>query len=689
MAAIDELKKFKQGKMTIVEFAPRLMDIMLRAQIYTPDLQLDYFKDRIRQELRNAVIYGRAKTIEDAIEIATEFERDLWKRSTPGDPLPSFTSMMPGGYGCSTGGSGTSGAVGEAQQNYQQRTGSKEATDQQPFKEKRRCYKCGNNGHLRKDCRKKKSSDTNQQNQQTATTTAAEKSDSEDDIFRHFLNQQDSASTTHQGFYLDLIVNGRHQQALLDTGSTISSISLAMATGLGLQMYKCERQQIKYGNNSLQETDTRATMDFRMEGDISTQVRLLVVDDQNEAIILGMDWLALEDLWLHPRTKKVMKMAQSNSMEVATTILDEFPRLTTESAQQSITNAPYQHRIDTGDALPVATPDYRRSAAENLAIKEEVQAMLEKKVIVPSNSDWCSPVVLIKKPNGSYRFCVDYRRLKKVTIKDKYPLPRITELLDKLQGSKYFSTIDLKSGYWQLPMDPKDAKKTAFVADGALYEFTCLPFGVVNGPASFMRFMHGVLRSLNRIMVYLDDVIVFSTSLEQHKADLRQVLDRLDEYNLKISVNKCQLFLKEVKFLGFLVSGSGIRPDPASNQVIKTWPTPSSVKKVQQFMGTCAFYHKFISNLSTVARPLYQLLKKTDKDFTWTQETQAAFDGLKKRLMELPTLAYPDPSLPYDLHTDASDIGVGAVLVQGGRPISYASRTLSSSEQNYNTTERE
>ncbi|KAG0930503.1 hypothetical protein G6F57_011821 [Rhizopus arrhizus] len=324
----------------------------------------------------------------------------------------------------------------------------------------------------------------------------------------------------------------------------------------------------------------------------------------------------------------------------------EYSHLVTETKYQSITNAPYKHRIDTGDALPVAKRDYRRSHKENMEIQQEVDKMLAAKVIIPSNSNWCSPVVLAPKPDGTKRFCVDYRGLNKVTIKDKYPIPRISELLDSLHGSKYFSCIDLKSGYWQLPMDPQDAKKTAFIANGSLYEFTCLPFGVVNGPSSFMRFMHGVLRGVKNTMVYLDDVIIYSKTKEQHVQDLRNVLTKLDQYNLKISLKKCQFFQQEVKFLGFL-------------QIYQQWPSP------------------------------YTTYCKKQEKFIWNDKAQAAFEALKQRMVELPTLAYPDTEAPYDLHSDASDYGLGAVLVQRSRPIAYASRTLQPAELNYSTTEKE
>lgn len=200
--------------------------------------------------------------------------------------------------------------------------------------------------------------------------------------------------------------------------------------------------------------------------------------------------------------------------------------------------------------------------------------------------------------------------------------------------------------------------------------------------------MHGVLRGVKNTMVYLDDVIIYSKTKEQHVQDLRNVLTKLDQYNLKISLKKCQFFQQEVKFLGFLVSGNGIRSDPNKVEVVRDWPRPTNMKELQRFLGFCAFYHRFIANLSTMAKPLYNLLQKQEK-FIWNDKAQAAFEALKQRMVELPTLAYPDTEAPYDLHSDASDYGLGAVLVQMSRPIAYASRTLQPAELNYSTTEKE
>ncbi|KAG0778165.1 hypothetical protein G6F21_013097 [Rhizopus arrhizus] len=200
--------------------------------------------------------------------------------------------------------------------------------------------------------------------------------------------------------------------------------------------------------------------------------------------------------------------------------------------------------------------------------------------------------------------------------------------------------------------------------------------------------MHTVLKGLPRCMVYLDDAILHSRTEEEHLEDLHRVLERLQSCNLKISLNKCQFFQPEVKFLGFLVSGAGIRSNPERTKVIKTWPTPTGTKALMRFLGFCVFYHKFIRDLSLTAKPLYNLLKK-DVPFDWSPAAQEAFEKLKTQIMEMPTLAYPNPNQPYDLHCDASNVGLGAALVQGGRPIAFASRTLAPAEENYHTTEKE
>lgn len=276
-----------------------------------------------------------------------------------------------------------------------------------------------------------------------------------------------------------------------------------------------------------------------------------------------MDWINSVDIRFNPKRKTltfgVQDKAITNNQEhnsdavpdIQELIEQEYPRLIEFHEYQTITSAPFQLKVDTTDALPIVSRGYRRSPTEEKVIKEEIEKMLSAGVIIASTSDWCSNVVLVKKPDGSYLFCVDYRRLNQVTIKDKYPLPRIDEVIEQLEGSIIFSTIDLKSGYWQLPMDKQDAKKTAFTANGCLYEFTCLPFGVTNGPSYFMRYMHTVLKGIKHTLVYLDDIICFNSSFSDHPVTPHEVLKRLDDYNLKISTNKCYFLNKRFNFLGF------------------------------------------------------------------------------------------------------------------------------------------
>lgn len=512
MSAFQELKTLKQGKETVGEFPPRILETLQRARIFPDDLQLDFFKDRIRPELREAVAYGRAKNISEAIEIATDYEKDVSRRKT------IFISTLiteSSTYTASSSGSLVSPGTGEmaAQQNYQGRSFRKGGKDNIRSKDKKenRCFRCHKQGHRKADCRSSTRTFTNDEKKYDHNNQHAEESQEEAEepnIFEHYLsNPQEEAKTSFMGtgvtnrFHTQVKVDGCNQPvtSLVDMGSTISTMVEDATEKLGLQPFACKPITIRYGNKSTQVSTKKAEFKFSLD-DVPTRAIVYVVPRQNEEIIFGMDWMTSENIVLHAKNKTIKKIKQDHletnySMNVVEDMIQtKYQNPIEESKYQTISNAPYAHRIDTGDAMPIASRDYRRSHAENIAIQKEFNKMLEKKAIVPSNSDWCSPVVLIKKPDDSFRFCIDYRKLDSVTIKDKYPLPKIAVILDNLQGSKIFNSIELKSGYWQLPMEPKDRKNTAFIANGALYEFTCLPFGVVNCPSSFMRFMHYVLR---------------------------------------------------------------------------------------------------------------------------------------------------------------------------------------------------
>ena len=353
------------------------------------------------------------------------------------------------------------------------------------------------------------------------------------------------------------------------------------------------------------------------------------------------------------------------------------------------------HTINTEDNPPIKQRPRRVPFALRDEVARMVDKMLEQGVIQPSKSPWGSPIVLVAKKDGTTRFCVDYRRLNAITKKDVYPLPRIDDTLDTLANNKCFSTLDLASGYWQIAMDESSREKTAFTTHVGLYDFTVMPFGLCNAPATFQRLMESVLHGLigRSCMVYLDDVLVLGNSVEEHIANLRKVWSRLSQAGLRLKPSKCKLFQKEVKYLGYVVSSEGIATDPGKVTAIQAFPQPADLKSLRSFLGLTSYYRRFIPQFSVVAGPLFALTRK-DTPFRWDDRCQIAFDKLKSSLTESPVLSFPQFSRDFQLETDASGEGLGAVLSQEQedgsiRPVAYASRTLQPHESNYGVTELE
>ena len=352
------------------------------------------------------------------------------------------------------------------------------------------------------------------------------------------------------------------------------------------------------------------------------------------------------------------------------------------------------HKIDTGDALPIKQNYYRRSQKEREYVDAELEKMLASGVICPSKSPWGAPVVLVRKKTGELRFCIDFRRLNEVTKKDAYPLPRIDECLDALEGSKFFSTLDLASGYWQVAMDPCDAEKTAFVTHRGLYQWTVMPFGLCNAPGTFCRLMEMVLADIvwSQCLVYLDDILAFGRDFATAMLNLRAVFLRLRKANLKLKPKKCQLFATMVEYLGHEVDQDGIRPSRSKIQALHDWRPPINLQEVRTFLGFTGYYRRFVRNYSEMAKPLTELTKK-GVVFDWTQDRQIAFELVKAALEEIPLLYYPQPNTDFHLRVDASLFAIGGTLEQeqGGRivPLGFASKTLCKSRQSYCATKRE
>ena len=354
----------------------------------------------------------------------------------------------------------------------------------------------------------------------------------------------------------------------------------------------------------------------------------------------------------------------------------------------------FPHKIDTGDSKPIHQGPRRLPIAKRQVADKEIKRMLEMGVIEPSQSPWSSPIVLVSKKTGDVRFCIDFRKVNAVTKKDSFPLPRIDDSLHKLEGSSWFSTMDLASGYWQVAMDEVDAEKTAFIVEDGLYQFKVLPFGLCNAGATFQRLMQLALAGLSweTVLVYIDDLIVHSKNFEEHLAHLKEVFDKLSAAGLKMSPKKCDFFRREVIFLGHIVSEHGVRTDPAKIEAVTAWPQPTKLKEVQAFLGLCGYYRKFIKNFSHLAKPLYRLSQK-DQKFIWDDSCQLAFEELKSALTSTPVLSYPRSDGMFILDSDASNFCVGSVLsqIQEGdeKVILYFSKSLTKPERNYCVTRRE
>ncbi len=354
------------------------------------------------------------------------------------------------------------------------------------------------------------------------------------------------------------------------------------------------------------------------------------------------------------------------------------------------------HHIDTQGAAPIKSRYRPPGHAMRKAVDESLDKMLELGVIKPTVSPWSSPIVLVKKKDGSIRFCVDLRQVNAVTKKDAYPLPNINDCLGSLSGSEFFCTLDLASGYWQVAVAPDDIEKTAFSTHRGQFAFTRMPFGLTNAPATFMRLMEMTLRGLEweRCLVYLDDVVVFGSDFSTCLQNLTEVFQRFEDAGLKLKPSKCNLFQKEVAFLGHRVNKEGVSCDPAKLEAVRDWPRPENVAEVRSFLGLANYYKRFVPDFSKVALPLTTLTHKAVA-FCWDQKCEDSFNTLKGLLTNAPTLGYPspDPDAQFILDTDASEYAMGAVLsqIQGGeeRVLAYASKALQPSERNYCTTYRE
>ena len=366
-----------------------------------------------------------------------------------------------------------------------------------------------------------------------------------------------------------------------------------------------------------------------------------------------------------------------------------------------------KHHIPTVDDHPISQP-YRRIPPNQLQeVKDHIRQMIRRNIIRESTSPYASPMVLVRKKSGKLRICIDYRKLNSKTRRDAFPLPRIEESLDALGGATLFSTIDLQSAYNQVEVMEADKPKTAFSSPMGLFEYNRMPFGLSNAPATFQRLMNTIFREdlHEKLLVYLDDIVIHSKTFEEHVQRLELVLSRLAKYGLRVEPAKCHLFRPQVKFLGHVISKHGIATDPDLVSTVRDWPVPKDAKELRSFLGTAGYYRRYVKNFTLIASPLHQLVNqdpakgqkqgrgkpkavtgKPKQPFQWSKEADEAFSKLKQLLISAPILGYADFTVPFYLETDACSTGLGAVLYQKqqgqDRVIAYASRGLRGSERN-------
>jgi len=561
------------------------------------------------------------------------------------------------------------------------------------------CFSCGEAGHLSTKCTKPKK--------------AAGK------VFTLNAEEVESRIISSE---VCVFINSTPLIAIIDTGATHSFISVSYVERLNLVVTPLLRGMVidTPANGSVTTSSVCAKCPVNF-GNVDFELDLVCHTLKHMDVIFGMDCMLSFGVSINFLTKSItfsMPVAEvsgkfltseqvKKSLDNEASVFMMFVSLKESSGKgignfpvvqefseifpKDITELPLEREVEFAiDLVPGTSPilivPYRMSASELGELKNQLEELLEKQFIRPSVSPWVALVLLVKKKDGSMRLCVDYRQLNKVTIKNRYPLPRIDDLMDQLVGAEVFSKIDLRSGYHQIRVKAGDIPKTTFQTRYGHYEYYVMPFGVTNALGVFMEYMNRIFHPfLDRfVVVFIDDILMYSKSEEEHVEHLRIVLHVLKEKKLFAKLSKCGFWLREVSFLGHMISKGGITVDPSKVDAVLQWESPKSVFEVRSFLGLVGYYQRFIEGFSKLALPLTQLTRK-GQAYVWVAECEKSFQELKKRLTSAPMLILPNPKESFVVYCDASKMGLGGVLMQNRQVVAYASRQLKVHEKNYPT----
>lgn len=525
--------------------------------------------------------------------------------------------------------------------------------------------------------------------------------------------------------YISITLYDENLIALLDSGANVNcigSLSLYLLDKYKIKVTKPFKQIIKTADGKSQTVTGIFEVPLYL-GNICKLVKFSVVPSLCVGMVLGSCFCKQFSLNINFQNNTWNIINYIDKIEINTVV--EVPEQNTEStginkilSSNQITSLnkvislfrgiSYDDRlgrtskitahIETGDAKPFKKRQYPLSPYLLEHLNKQLDKMLALNVVRPSYSAWNSPVLLVKKSSGDYRFCFDGRSLNEITKRDAYPLPRIDDILKMLANAKFMSTLDLSCAFWQIPLNEESKEKTAFSVPGrGLFEFNCLPFGLRNAAQITQRLMDNILgpKFSDKVFCYLDDIVITSSSFEEHLNLLKEVYDRLVDANLTINFNKCQFCRDSLNYLGFTVDSHGLRTSPQKVKAMVEFPKPRTSTQLKRFLGMISWYRRFISSCSSLTAPLNELLKgrKKHQPIKWNVNANRAFNDLKQRLISAPILSAPDFSLEFTIQCDASTLGLGGVLtqIQNGeeKVISYASRSLSRAEKNYSAVELE